>query len=284
MIGSGPWDDPRVLALVDLALAEDLGRGDRTSEALVPPDAQARGVVRSKQALVVCGLPLLCRVYDRLGQVSVRIEAEEGTRATPGQVLATLEGSARSMLAGERVSLNLLQNLCGIATLTRACVDRVAGTRLVVRDTRKTLPGMRALAKYAVRAGGGTNHRLGLDDAILIKNNHLALLGGDLRQAVAKARAASPELPIEVECATLAEVEQAVAARPDLILLDNMGRADIGRAVALVAGRVPLEVSGGVTPAELPEIAALGVELVAMGLLTHSAPAVDLHLRIEPRP
>jgi len=279
-----PWDDPHVAALIDLALAEDLGAGDRTSEALVPAFARARGRVRAKQALVVCGLPLLERVFRRLGDVHVSLEAAEGTEAAPGQVLATLEGPARTLLAGERVALNLLQHLCGIATLTRAYVKRAQGTSLVVRDTRKTLPGMRALAKYGVRTGGGMNHRLGLDDAILIKDNHLALAGADLAAAVRQARAAAPALPVEVECRTLDEVERAVAAGPDLILLDNMRAETIASAVRLVAGRVPLEVSGGVTREHLPALAALGVQLVAVGALTHSAPAADLNLKLEPLP
>ena len=279
-----PWDDPHVAALIDLALAEDLGAGDRTSEALVPAFARARGRVRAKQALVVCGLPLLERVFRRLGDVHVSVEAAEGTEAAPGQVLATLEGHARTLLAGERVALNLLQHLCGIATLTRAYVKRAQGTSLVVRDTRKTLPGMRALAKYGVRTGGGMNHRLGLDDAILIKDNHLALAGADLAAAVRQARAAAPALPVEIECRTLDEVERAVAAGPDLILLDNMRAETIASAVRLVAGRVPLEVSGGVTREHLPALAALGVQLVAVGALTHSAPAADLNLKLEPLP
>jgi len=250
----------------------------------VPEDARARGRLRAKQTLVVCGLPLLAVVFDRLGEVEVAIDAAEGSRATPGQVLATLEGDARALLAGERVALNLLQHLCGVATLTRACVERVAGTQLVVRDTRKTLPGMRVLAKYAVRVGGGTNHRLGLDDAILVKDNHLALRGGDVGEAVRAARAASPGLPVEVECKTLLEVVEAVAAKPDLILLDNMKPADVEASVREVAGRVPLELSGGVTLDRLRAVATSGVQLVAIGALTHSAPAVDLNLKIEPLP
>ena len=279
-----PWDDPRVGALIDLALAEDLGAGDRTSEALVPAAARARGRVRAKQALVVCGLPLLERVFRRLGDVRGSALADEGALAAPGQVLATLEGPARALLAGERVALNLLQHLCGIATLTRAYVERVRGTPLVVRDTRKTLPGMRALAKCAVRTGGGTNHRLGLDDAILIKDNHLALAGGELAAAVRRARAALPGLPLEVECRTVAEVAAAVAAGPDLILLDNMPLADVAQAVRIARGRVPLEASGGVTLEQLEALARAGVAFVAVGALTHSAPAADLNLKIEPLP
>ena len=279
-----PWDDPRVGALIDLALAEDLGAGDRTSEALVPAAARARGRVRAKQALVVCGLPLLERVFRRLGDVRGSAEADEGALAAPLQVLATLEGPARALLAGERVALNLLQHLCGIATLTRAYVERVRGTPLVVRDTRKTLPRMRALAKYAVRTGGGTNHRLGLDDAILIKDNHLALGGGEVAAAVRRARAALPGLPLEVECRTVAEVAAAVAAGPDLILLDNMPLADVAQAVRIARGRVPLEASGGVTLEQLEALARAGVAFVAVGALTHSAPAADLNLKIEPLP
>ena len=280
----GVFDDERVAILVALALAEDIGAGDRTSEALLPPGVRARGRVRAKQPLVVCGLPLLEVVFGRLGDVAIVLDAREGERAEPGRVLATIDGDARVLLAGERVALNLLQHLCGIATLTRAYVDRVAGTPLVVRDTRKTLPGMRVLAKYAVRMGGGVNHRLGLDDAILIKDNHLALRGGDVREAVRVARQAAPGLPVEVECKTLLEVAEAVAAAPDLILLDNMKPADVESAVRTVGGRVPLEVSGGVTLEKLPEIARAGVQLVAIGALTHSAPAVDLNLKTEPLP
>jgi nicotinate-nucleotide pyrophosphorylase (carboxylating) len=279
-----PFDDPHVGALLALALAEDLGRGDRTSEALVPAAARARGRVRAKEPLVVCGLPLLERVFARIGPVAVAIDAAEGSRAVAGQVLATVEGPARTLLAGERVALNLLQHLCGIATLARAYVDRVAGTGLVVRDTRKTLPGMRVLAKYAVRTGGAVNHRLRLDDAILVKDNHLALRGGDVAAAVRAARAASPDLPVEIECRTLPEVDAAAVARPDLILLDNMTPETIAAAVQRVAGRVPLEASGGVTLDTVAAIAATGVQMVAVGALTHSAPAVDLNLKIEPLP
>jgi len=277
-----PFADPRVAALLDLALAEDLGSGDRTSAALVPEGARARGRLLAKQRLVVCGLPLLGRVFGRLGEVAVALRAADGHQAAAGDVVAVLEGSARALLAGERLALNLVQHLSGIATLTRACVERVAGSGLVVRDTRKTLPGLRVLEKYAVRTGGGTNHRMALDDAILIKDNHLVLGGGDPATAVRAARAAWPGLPLEVECRTLAEVGAAVAAGPDLILLDNMSVADLSAAVRLVAGRVPLEASGGIRPDDLPAVAATGVRFVAMGALTHSAPAADLSLKLGP--
>ncbi len=279
-----PWDDPRVEALLELALREDLGAGDRTSEATVPATARARGRLLAKQPLVACGVPLLERLFGRLGPVSVLVLAAEGQALRPGDVAATVDGSARTLLAGERTALNLVQHLSGIATLTRACVARVAGTRMVVRDTRKTVPGMRVLAKYAVRCGGGTNHRMGLDDAILVKDNHLALGGGDFAAAVTAARSQWPGLPLEVEARSLSEVERAVAARPDLILLDNMDVDELRTAVALVAGRVPLEASGGITLDELAAVAATGVRYVAMGQLTHSAPAADLSFKLEPLP
>lgn len=278
-----PFDDPRVEALLDLALREDLGAGDRTSEALVPVEARARGRLLAKQSLVVCGLPLVERVFRRIGPVDVRLAVADGARAEPGAVIGEVDGAARTLLAGERLLLNLLQHLSGIATLTRACVD-AAGARLVVRDTRKTVPGLRVLAKYAVRCGGGTNHRMGLDDAILVKDNHLTLGGGDVAGAVRRARAAFPGLPLEIECRTLGELEQALAAQPDLILLDNMGPDGLRAAVARAAGRVPLEASGGITLAELPAVAATGVDFVAMGQLTHSAPAVDLSFKLTPLP
>ena len=276
------FDAPDVRALVERALAEDVGTGDRTSEALVPTGARARARLLAKQRLVVCGLPLFAQVFDAVGGVDVTLLSADGARVEPGTIVAMVEGNARALLKGERLALNFIQHLSGIATVTRACVDRVAGTKLVVRDTRKTVPGLRLLAKYAVRTGGGTNHRMGLDDAILIKDNHLALAGGDLAGAVRAARAAWPTLPLEVECRTHAEVEAAIPAKPDLILLDNMTVADIAAAVRLAAGRVPLEASGGIVPDDLPAVAATGVDYVAMGALTHSAPAADLSLKVEP--
>jgi nicotinate-nucleotide pyrophosphorylase (carboxylating) len=276
------FDDPRVSALLDLALAEDLGEGDRTSEATVPAAARAHGRLLAKAPLVLAGLPLAERVFDRLGGIEVEYLAHDGDAVAPGTVAARYTGGARTLLAGERLVLNLLQHLSGIATATRACVERVRGTKLVVRDTRKTVPGLRVLAKYAVRCGGGTNHRMGLDDAILVKDNHLALGGGDFDAAVGSARAQFPELPLEVEARTMAEVARAVAAKPDLILLDNMTPDELRRAVALVAGRIPLEASGGITLDTLAAVAATGVDYVAIGAITHSAGAVDLSLKLDP--
>jgi nicotinate-nucleotide pyrophosphorylase (carboxylating) len=275
------FDDPRVAALLELALREDVGAGDRTSEATVPATVRARGRLLVKEPLVVCGLPLMERVLGRLGPVTIQWHAADGARLEAGVVAAEVEGTARTLLAGERLCLNFLQHLSGVATLTRACVDRVAGTTLVIRDTRKTVPGLRVLEKYAVRCGGGTNHRMGLDDAILVKDNHLALGGGDFEAAVRAARERFPALPLEVEARTMAEVARAVAAAPDLILLDNMSPDQMRAAVALVGGRVPLEASGGIGLEDLPAVAATGVDFVAMGALTHSARAVDLSLKLE---
>lgn len=275
------FDDPRVVALLELALREDVGAGDRTSEATVPETARARGRLLAKERLVACGLPLVERVFARLGGVAMTARSRDGDRVEPGTLLAVLEGRARTLLAGERLALNFMQHLSGVATLTAACVDRVRGTRLVVRDTRKTVPGLRVLEKYAVRCGGGTNHRMGLDDAILVKDNHLALGGGDFDAAVRAARARFPALPLEVEARTTAELDRALAAKPDLILLDNMSVEQLAAAVARVAGRVPLEASGGITLDHLAAVAATGVDYVAMGQLTHSARAVDVSLKLE---
>ena len=276
-----PWDDPAVGRLLALALDEDVGEGDLTSRAVVPEGARALARVQAKTALVFAGGGLVPRLYARLGIRDVRVPVPDGTRVPAGTVVAEARGAARALLTGERTLLNLLQHLSGIATLTHRCVDALAGTRCVLRDTRKTLPGLRMLEKYAVRAGGGTNHRLRLDDGVLIKDNHV-VLAGSVGAAVAAARAALTGHPIEVECDTVDEVSEALAAGADVILLDNMDAADIARALSVVGGRVPVEASGGITPDRVREIALLGVDYIAMGCLTHSAPAVDLSLSIEP--
>ncbi len=276
-----PLEDPAVERVIAVAIEEDLGRGDVTSEAIVPAGRRGRATVQAKSALVVAGLPLIARVYQRLGPVAVAVRSAEGAAVPAGTVLAEVEGDARVLLAGERTVLNLLQHLSGIATLTRRCVEDLAGGACVIRDTRKTLPGLRVLEKYAVRIGGGTNHRMRLDDGVLIKDNHVALVGG-VGAAVAAAKRALPAHEIEVECDTLAEVDEALEAGADVILFDNMAPGEMARAVRLVGGRARMEASGGVTPERIREIAGLKVDYIAMGCLTHSAPAVDVSMAIAP--
>ena len=275
------FDDPAVERLIATAVEEDLGRGDITSEAVVAAGRRGLGVVQAKSALVVAGTPLIARVYERIATVEVTYRSAEGAAVQPGAVLAEVRGEARALLAGERTVLNLLQHLSGIATLTRRCVQAIEGLDCAIRDTRKTLPGLRLLEKYAVRVGGGTNHRMRLDYGVLIKDNHVALAGG-VEAAVAAAKRALPGHEIEVECDTLAEVEEALGAGADVILFDNMTPAAIARAVRLVGDRARMEASGGITPERIREIAALGVHYIAMGCLTHSAQAADVSIAIAP--
>jgi len=272
---------PHLDLLLDLALEEDIGPGDVTTRALIPPDLQGEAHIRSKQTLVLAGLPVAARVFQRLDPaIAFDAQVEEGAQVPPGTVLARLTGPVAPILTGERVALNFLMRLSGIATFTRQMVDLVAGFPVALLDTRKTTPGWRALEKYAVRLGGGANHRLGLYDGILIKNNHLTAVGS-ITEAVRRARGHAPRpLKIEVEVTDLAGLDEALAAGADLIMLDNMSEADLARAVALTRGRALLEASGAMTPARLPRVAATGVNFISMGRLTHSAPAVDLHLRL----
>ncbi len=259
-------------------LAEDVGDGDRTTEAIVPADARTSATLLLREPGVVAGIALARQVFGALDP-DLRWEdiAADGDRVTGGPV-ARIEARARAVLTGERLALNLLGRLSGIATLTRRYVDAVAGTRAVILDTRKTTPGLRAAEKWAVRCGGGTNHRMGLHDAVLIKDNHL-LHAPDLPAAVMLARSAG--LPVEVECDTLDQVRQALDAGADRILLDNMSLADLRAAVALVDHRVPLEASGGVTLDTVAAIAATGVDLISVGALTHGARSLDVALEID---
>jgi nicotinate-nucleotide pyrophosphorylase (carboxylating) len=268
---------------VDRALAEDVGAGDITTAATVPADVRARALITQKAPGAIFGLALAERTFRSL-DYAAEIErlTAEGRWRQGGPVLR-LEGSARAILTGERTALNFLQRLSGVATLTARGVQAVAGTKAKILDTRKTTPGLRALEKAADAAGGGINHRAGLYDAVLIKENHVAIAGG-VGEAVRKARAEAPGVPLEVECRTLAEVDQALAAGARQILLDNMSVAELRRAVEHVAGRAQLEASGGVTLETLREIAATGVDFVSIGALTHSAPALDLSLILEPLP
>jgi nicotinate-nucleotide pyrophosphorylase (carboxylating) len=267
--------------VVAAALAEDVGPGDLTTETTVPPSARARALITQKAPGVVFGMDPAERTFRSLDP-ALEIErlTEEGRWRDGGPVLQ-VEGSARAILTGERTALNFLQRLSGVATLTARCVRAVSGTGARILDTRKTTPGLRALEKAAVAAGGGTNHRTGLYDAILIKENHAALAGG-VGEAVRLARARGLDVPLEVECRSLAEVEEALAAGATWIMLDNMSVSEMRDAVAHVAGRAQLEASGGVTLDALREIASTGVDFISVGALTHSAPALDLSLILEP--
>ncbi len=276
--------------LIDLALAEDVGpTGDRTSESLIPADATGRAAFVSRTPGVVAGLPVVERVAAAVGGLRFEPLVADGTRVDRGTRLAVLSGSLRRLLTAERTALNFLQRMSGIATLTRRYVDAVAGTRAVVLDTRKTAPGWRQLDKYAVQAGGGTNHRMGLFDGILIKDNHLAGLGDPaaaVTRAVEAARSnpANAGLPVEVEVDTLAQLEQALAVRPDIVLLDNMPPDVLRQAVArrdAVAPGVALEASGGVTLDTIRAVAETGVDRISVGAITHSAPALDIGLDYE---
>lgn len=274
--------DPDVVAsVVERALREDVGTGDVTTTLTVDATARARAHLLLKEPGVVAGLDLAIAVFAALApSIVVDRHARDGDRRTdPPVILATVDGPARAILTGERTALNLLAHLSGIATLTRRYVDAVAGTGTIILDTRKTTAGLRSLEKYAVRAGGGTNHRVGLYDAILIKDNHLQAAGG-VRPAIERARAAVPPLPIEVEADTLEQVDEALKAGADRILLDNMPLAWLREAVALVAGRCPLEASGGVNLATVRAIAETGVDFISVGALTHSAPALDVSLEV----
>ena len=276
--------DPEAIRdAVTRALAEDVGDGDVTTLATVPGEARARGLITQKAAGVVFGLDAAEATFRALDPaMAFERRVEEGRWRDDGAVLS-LEGSARAILTGERTALNILQRLSGVATLTARCVRAVEGTEARILDTRKTTPGLRALEKAAVAAGGGTNHRFGLYDAALIKENHAAMAGG-VAEAVQRVRQSAPTVRLEVECRDLDEVDEALAAGAERLLLDNMTPEQLRAAVDRVAGRAELEASGGVTLEGLPEIARTGVNFISVGALTHSAPALDLSLILKPLP
>jgi nicotinate-nucleotide pyrophosphorylase (carboxylating) len=277
-----PLDPREYREAVRRALDEDLGAaGDITTSATVPAEARARGEFLIKADCVLAGLDVAIesfRILEAGVQVSVR--KGDGERCAAGDVVADVVGTARTLLVGERTALNFLQRLSGIATCARRFVE-AAGGRIIILDTRKTTPTLRMLEKYAVRAGGATNHRFGLFDAVLIKDNHIRLAGG-VASAIGKARAARPGLPIEVEAERLDQVDEALTAGADVILVDNMPTRDICDAVRRARGRAKVEISGGVTLERIPELAATGADYVSAGALTHSAPAVDISFEIEP--
>ena len=275
--------DPKELReLVARALLEDIGSGDVTTQAMVPAGALARARIVQKAPGVLFGLEAAEEVFSQVGAGGgFRAVLAEGSWTADVPVdAATVEGPAAALLGGERTALNLLGHLSGIATLTARFVEAIAGSGTRVLDTRKTTPGLRALEKAAVLAGGGTNHRMGLHDAILIKENHAAL-GGGVGRAVELARAAQPDMAIEVECRDAAEVEAGLAAGADRLLLDNMDPEALRAAVAAAGDRAELEASGGITLENAAEIAATGVDFISVGALTHSAPALDLSMLLE---
>ncbi|MHB9133138.1 MAG: carboxylating nicotinate-nucleotide diphosphorylase [Armatimonadota bacterium] len=278
--------DPAVLRviqpIIDLALAEDIGTGDITAETTIPADATAHAVLLAKADGVLAGLAIAARVMHT---VDPRLEffphIDDGRPVSPGERLAEISGPARSLLTAERTALNFLQRLSGIATATARYVQAVAGTRAHIVDTRKTAPGHRVLDKYAVRAGGGSNHRFNLSDGVLIKDNHIAAVGG-VTEAIRTARAGAPHtVKIEVEVVTLEMARHAVEAGADIILLDNMSLEEMRACVELIAGRALTEASGGVTLDRVRAIAECGVDLISVGALTHSVQALDISLEVE---
>ncbi|RMF12240.1 MAG: carboxylating nicotinate-nucleotide diphosphorylase [Alphaproteobacteria bacterium] len=272
-----PLTTDETAALVAAALAEDIGPGDLTGEAVVPADARLSARMRAREPLVVCGLPLAVGCFRHLdADARIEVAARDGEVLAAGSVLMHVEGSARALLAAERTALNFVQHFSGIASLAHRFVEAVAGTGATILDTRKTLPLYRRLQKYAVRCGGATNHRMGLHDAVMIKDNHIAL-AGSLKAAVDAARRAGHRA-IEVECDTLDQVKEALSLGIDHLLLDNMSIEELRHAVAMAKGRARLEASGGVTLESVRAIAETGVDFISIGRLTMSAPAVDIGL------
>jgi len=283
---SAPWYTPAVQRLLDLALEEDVGRGDVTTASVIDETQEAEADIIAGERSVVCGLGVVEAVFTRFDwRTRVRMKVADGDPVTATTVVATVRGPAAALLAGERTALNFLQRLSGIATLTHAFVTASEGAKLRITDTRKTTPGVRALEKYAVRTGGGANHRFDLSSGVLIKDNHVALVGS-VREAVRRARAQAPHsLRIGVEVDTLAQLDEAIESGAEVILLDNFGSRDLAEAVRRVRERAPrtiLEASGGVTLDRIREIAKTGVDVVSIGALTHSARAVDFSFAIRP--
>jgi len=268
--------------LIEQALLEDIHTGDITTMAVVPQSRHAEARLIAKEELVAAGLQIAGRVFGRLDPSAVfRPCLADGERAAKGAVMATVSGDAASLLMGERVALNILQRLCGIATLTSRFVAAVSGTKARIVDTRKTTPGLRELEKYAVRIGGGINHRTGLYDGVLIKENHIVAAGG-VTEAIRRARAYIPHtLKIEIETETLAQVDEALAAGADIIMLDNMNLDEMKTAVATIAGRAQVEASGGVNLETVRAIAETGVDIISVGALTHSPRAMDISMLLD---
>jgi nicotinate-nucleotide pyrophosphorylase (carboxylating) len=275
-------DSIQIDRIIKNALEEDLGRGDLTTDAIIGPDVTGRAVLEAREDIILAGLHVFMRVFSILDPlVSFEIFYNEGERVPAGKVVCAIKGGMASILKAERTALNLIQRMSGIATITARYVEKAASQRVKILDTRKTAPGLRLLDKYSVPIGGGYNHRFGLYDAILIKDNHIAVAGG-IRKAIEAARKKAPHgIKIEVEVEDLNGVKEALEARADIILLDNMPPVQLEKAVELVSGRAILEASGGITLDNIREIAATGVDMISIGALTHSVRAVDLGLEIS---
>lgn len=268
--------------IINRALAEDIGNGDVTTGATVDPDAEGTSIVVAKEPFVLAGYEVFLEVFLSL-EPSIDFSANyvDGDRVKKGSVVMELEGPLAALLTGERVALNLLQRMCGIATLTDKFVAAVSGTKARILDTRKTTPGLRVLEKYAVTVGGGWNHRFGLSDGVLIKDNHIAASGG-IRNAVMASRELAPHmLKIEVECSTIDDVKEALACHADIIMLDNMTTKTMKEAVGMIGGKAMTEASGNMTVKRVREVAETGVDMISVGALTHSAPAMDISMRIS---
>jgi nicotinate-nucleotide pyrophosphorylase (carboxylating) len=277
----GPLEPALYREIVRRALAEDLGWGDVTTEGTVGPDQRARGVLVAKAHCVVAGLDVAIEAFRQLDpSATFTVMRPDSETCAPGDTIAEMQGLATAMLTAERTALNFLQRLCGIATLTRRFVEAAAG-RILVLDTRKTTPTLRVLEKYAVRAGGGTNHRMGLDDGILIKDNHVRLAGG-IAAALGRMREAATEMPVEIEVQSLAELEEALASGATRVLADNFAPDELKEVVRRARGRAQIEISGGVTLTSVADFATTGADFVSIGALTHSAPAIDISFEIEP--
>ena len=272
--------------LVQQALSEDVGAGDITTNALIPKEERTRAVIVARQRLAVAGLPLADMVFTALDpEIDCHIEVDEGDMVEEGTILIRVEGRARTILTGERTALNFIQHLCGIATHTARFIDKVNNGKTIILDTRKTIPGFRKLQKYAVLMGGGENHRFGLYDSILIKDNHLALVAGKgpgkIKRAIMMSRAAFPEKAVEIEVETIDELNEALEAEAEAVLLDNFSPEELAQAVRLGGTKTRLEASGGINLESISTIASTRIESMSLGCLTHSPPAADIALELE---
>ena len=281
-----PSNKLQIEEIIDRALVEDLGKGDVTTEALIPADQRGTGFIVAKKEGILAGINVAKQVFHRVDpELTVEVLLEDGTGVKPGSKVANVSGSIASILKAERVALNFLQRLSGIASETNRYVEAVKGLPVRIMDTRKTTPGLRSLEKHAVKAGGGDNHRMSLSEGILIKDNHLAALrsrGLNIKQIVARARQNSPQrLPVEVEVATVSEALEAAEAGADIVMLDNMNLEDMRKAVKSIHGRALIEASGGITLANVRAVAETGVDFISIGALTHSARALDISLELE---